>query len=175
LDKDRIELPDDVLVSMNTGARAFYYLELAQRTGLPLAFDPPRSKYLAGLLENVGAALASDTPGRLLEMFDKTIVSEERLESWRKEGLRSTEVRIPPVAEYVVRTARHRQQGLYDTLTDIRMSKPAHEFRDMCAQLRALRDDGSTAALRARDKMIGELKELGRKWAENCGPITDYE
>jgi hypothetical protein len=54
------------------------------------------------------------------------------------------------------------------------MSKPAREFRDMCAQLRALRDDGSTAALLARDKMIVELKQLGQKWAENCGPITDY-
>jgi hypothetical protein len=169
-----IELPDDVLVSMNTGARAFYYFELAQRTGLPLAVDPPRSKYLVGLLEDVGAALASDTPGMLLDMFDKTIVSQDRLDSWRKEGLRRTEVRIPPVAEYVIRTARRRQQGLCEALTDIRMSKPAREFRDMCAQLRALRDDGSTAALLARDKMIVELKQLGQKWAENCGPITDY-
>ena len=167
-----LRLPRDVLVSMNTGARAFYYLELAQRTGLPLAVDPPRSKYLTGLLGNVVAAL--DTPGMLLDMFDETVVPQERLDSWRKEGLRSTEVRIPPVAEYAIRTARQRHQGLYDALVDIRMSKPARDFRDMCAQVRALRDDGSTAALLARDKMIAELKQLGQKWAENCGPITDY-
>ncbi len=109
-----------------------------------------------------------------LKMFDDLIVSPERLEAWRKEGLRHTDVKIPPVAEYVVRTARQRQQGLLDALMDIRMSKAAREFRDMCAEVRNLREEGSTAALLARDRMIDELKALGKKWAENCGPATDY-
>jgi hypothetical protein len=169
-----IQFPRHVLYSICTGARAYYYFELSQRTGLPFAADPARSKYLAGLLDHVGDALAGDTPDKLLEMFNDMIVTPDRLEAWRKEGLRHTEVAIPPVAEYVVRTARQRQQGLLDAVTEIRMSRPARAFRDMCAEIRALREDGSTAALLARDKMIDELKALGKKWAENCGPVTNY-
>jgi len=169
-----LQLPDDVLASTPTAARLYFYLELAQRTGLPFAVDPGRSKYLAGALDHAGTALASDTPAKLLKIFDDLMVSPERIEAWRKEGLRQTDVKIPPVAEYVVRTARQRQQGLLDALTDIRMSKAAREFREMCAQVRALREDGGTAALLGRDRMIDELKALGKKWAENCGPVTDY-
>ncbi len=61
-----LQLPADVLDSTHIGARAYYYLELAQRTGLPLAVDPARSKYLAVLLDHVGTALAGDTPDKLL-------------------------------------------------------------------------------------------------------------
>jgi hypothetical protein len=81
-----IQFPDDVFNSQHTGARAYYYFELAQRTGLPLAVDPARSRYLAGLLDDVGAALAGDTPDKLLEMFNNMIVSPDRFEAWRKEG-----------------------------------------------------------------------------------------
>jgi hypothetical protein len=169
-----IQFPRDVFYSQSTGARTYFYFELAQRTGLPFTVDPARSKYLEGLLDHVGAALAGDTPDKLLEMFNDMIVSPDRFDAWRKEGLRRTELKMPPVAEYVVRMARRRQQGLLDALTEIRMSRPAREFRDMCAQVRALREDGSTAGSLARDKIIDELKALGRKWADNCGPVTDY-
>jgi hypothetical protein len=170
-----INLPYAVLDSLDSGARAYYYFELAQRTGLPLALGPARSKYFAGVLDDVGTALANDTPNELLEMFNEIMVSNnQRFDVWRNEGLRRTEIAIPPVAEYVVRRARNRQMGLADALEEVRMSKAAREFRDMCARVRALRKDRSTAALFAHDKMIEELKELGRKWAENCGPITEY-
>src|SRR5262249_43079421 len=172
--KLRMQLPKDVLNSIHVGARMYFYLELAQRTGLPFAVDPGRSKYLAGLLDHVGAALARDTPDKLLERFNELIVNPDRLEAWRKEGLRRAEVKIPPVAEYVVRSARQNKQGLLDALTEIRMSKGACDFREMCAQVRFLRDEGGTAALLAREKMLNELEALGMRWAENCGPVTDY-
>jgi hypothetical protein len=107
-------------------------------------------------------------------MFDEMLIDSKLIARWRTQGLVHTEVLIPPVAEYVVRIARRESMGLCDALLKVRQSPAAHEFREICAEIRGFGLDGSRAALLAREKKLEQLRDLGRQCSANLGPVTDY-
>jgi hypothetical protein len=164
--------PLEVLTSSQTPARAFWYLRLAQEAGLPLAASPSRSFYFTKTLPYVKEILLSSEADRLLTIFDKSIVTSARLKEWREQGIRIEEIRIPPVAEYVVRIAQQKQMSLASAIHEVRRSRHAREFRKMCAELQGLLLDGSAASMLARDRAINQLKDVAAHWSSNCGPIT---
>jgi hypothetical protein len=164
--------PLAVLTSSLTPARAFWYLRLSQEVGLPLAASPARSAYFKPLLQNMKKTLMSSEAEQILRMFDKTVVTVARLKKWQEAGIQVEEIKIPPVADYVVRIAREKNMSLINTIKEVRASPHAREFREVCGDMQRLSLSPSRAGLLARERALRKLKDLGVRWAKN-GPTTN--
>jgi len=167
------EFPLGVLTSSFTLERAFWYLRLSQEVGLPLAASPARSAYFKPLLQNMKKKLMTSEAEQILQMFDKTVVTAARLKKWQQEGIEVEEIKIPPVADYVVRIAWEKNMSLVNAIREVRASPHAREFRELCGDMQRLSLSRSRAGLLARERALRKLKELGLRWAKNLGPTTN--
>lgn len=145
-------IPPTVTHSNNSPARAFFYLELAARAGIPLLLSPQKD-------------LSVNTNREKLRRFAHELVigkMETELQTKIDDQLKSLfsrTIAVPhlPVSRVILRRARQEKRSLLDVATEIRNSTDAKSFRKWLAGINAsLATDYEAGLVKAH----AELKKL---------------
>jgi hypothetical protein len=160
-------LSSTVLDSMMTTARAHFYLELARELVVPLNIDPVRATYLASLLAKSQEALGMGVPERVVDDFASRIKPPV-------DAIVSFDLPIPPVPEYVLRLAKAQRISLYEATMEVRNSTNARNFRDLCATLFNLGEEGGLHAQDEYNTVMKDFATFCEAWARDASEGVDY-
>lgn len=162
-------IPSFLLNSGLTVARAHFYLELARELRVPLSLDPVRSTYLRPVIDDPRMALVSPVPEEFISDFEAQVSDESEVHPI------IFDVDIPPVAEYVLHYAQCHRTSLRTATLEVRDSKNARNFRDWCARLFALRDEGGLRAKVESKRIVSDFKKACDAWASDVGEGVDFQ
>jgi hypothetical protein len=152
-------IPTTVTNSNNSPARAFFYLELAERAGVPLLLSPQKDRCV--------------TTGRdkLQQFAHELVVAKVETQLQGKiddqvKGLfsRIVSVPLPPVSRMILRRAREEKRSLLDVAKEIRDSTEARSFRKWLAELNKVLASGYEAGVVKAHAELDKLESLVDGW-----------
>jgi hypothetical protein len=138
--------------SNNSPARAFFYLELAARAGIPLLLSPQKDRSVNTNREKLRQFAHELVIGKVETELRTKI--DDQLKS-----LFSRSIAVPhlPVSRVILRRARREKRSLLDVAKEIRNSSDARSFRKWLAGINAsLATDYKSGLVKAH----AELKKL---------------
>jgi hypothetical protein len=150
--------------SMMTIARAHFYLELARELAVPLNMDPTRASYLRSIITACEAASAKNISESVIDKFVSQFSAEPS-----SEDVVSFDLRIPPVPELVLRVAKRCRISLYEATRQVRRSTNAVAFRNWCARLFTLREEGGLRARTEYHSIMKDFEHACEMWSRDTG------
>jgi hypothetical protein len=86
----------------------------------------------------------------------------------------SFDLPIPPVPEYVLRLAKAQRISLYEATMEVRNSTNASNFRDLCATLFNLGEEGGLHAQDEYNTVMKDFATFCEAWARDASEGVDY-
>lgn len=152
--------PDSVLNSNMTVARAWFYLELSRKLGIPMNIDPIRSAFLrnhTNCIDPIAAALTEEFIEKVTDI----------------NGPIAFDVTIPPIPEFVLAFAKRERISLHEATMRVRDSKNARAFREWCGRLFQARARGYSSLQEFKD-MLASFKNACAAWTLHIGEGVEH-
>jgi hypothetical protein len=141
---------------------------------VPLNIDPVRTKYLDYLLTKVQDALTTRQNPLAQRIPDNAVKEFASHFELPNNAIVTFDVTIPPVPEYVLKVARAERISLYEATKEVRDSPNARNFRDWCATVFKLGEEGVPRATGERNRMIKDFTRWCEFWASDASEGVDY-
>jgi hypothetical protein len=142
--------------STDSAYRAFYYLALAQSSGLPLVISEGKQRILEQLLQGIAAKA-----GGAHDQFSKTAMGELNAGTvWSAP--------LPPVQEVILRKCWEEKISPWAACLKLRASEEAASYRKMIAALDRLSQGTLGDRKRAAEKVV-EIENHMKAWGESPG------
>ena len=159
--RDKVIIPSVVTDSNNSPVRALFYLELADRAGIPLLLSPQKDKCVTTYREKLRKFAHELVVAKVETQFQSKL--DEQIKSL---FARTWSVSLPPVSRMILRRAREELRPLLDVAKEIRDSTEARSFRKYLAELNKTLASGYEAGLLNVQAKLNKLESLVDGWFE---------
>jgi hypothetical protein len=152
-------IPPIVTNSNNSSMRAFFYLEIANRAGVPLLLSPEKDRFVTTAREKVRQIAHELVVAKVETQLQNGV--DDQIKSLFS---RTLSVSRLPVSRMILRRAKEEKRSLLDVAKEIRDSTEARSFRKWLAELNKVLASGYEAGILKAHAELKKLESLVDGW-----------